>query len=176
MLVGRAGRRGTKGTLRRATQLEHPNRARQSPLSPPLTCPAVRLCRRSSGGGCTGQFLPGAESGHNRAYQARLREIRLLRRRATDGATNTMIRENRGTTRPRDQLRFRRCACGSRWLPLRGALPRSLGASVRGNLPFGHYCLYALHELRVTIHASRFEEVLNLDIQLMYGGVQGREP
>ena len=69
------------------------------------------------GAACTHRVVLGDPSARSLAYLARSRGIRLLRAHATDGATNTMIRENRDTAPPGALLRSRRGAYGCRSSP-----------------------------------------------------------
>src|SRR5260370_44516 len=70
--------------------------------------------RQQYGAACTDRVVLGDRSARSLAYLVRPHGIQLLRAHATDGATNTMIRENRDTAPPRALLRSRRCPYGSR--------------------------------------------------------------
>src|SRR5713226_8680233 len=110
MLVGRTGCRGLNGTLKPITPRKRAGRPR----------------RQHDGAACTDRVVLGDPSARSLAYLARSHGIQLLRAHATDGATNTMIRENRDTAPPGALLRSRRCAYGCRSFPPCDVLFRSL--------------------------------------------------
>ena len=78
------------------------------------------------GSGSIDRVVLGGPSARSLAYLARSLGIQLLRAHATDGATNTMIRETRDTAPPGALLRSRRCAYGCRSFPPCDVLFRSL--------------------------------------------------
>src|SRR5712692_6308172 len=85
---------------RRTTRRGRPNRVRRSPLSLRLKHRAGRPRRQQDGAACSDPVVPGDQSARSLAYPARSHGVQLLREHATDGATNTMIRENRDTAPP----------------------------------------------------------------------------
>src|SRR5205085_12418742 len=89
---------------------------------------AGRPRRQQNGAPCTDRVVLGDPSARSLAYLARSHGIQLLRAHATDGATNTMIRETRDTAPPGARLRSRRCAYGCRLFPPCDVLFRSLTA------------------------------------------------
>src|SRR5215469_8689757 len=137
--------------------------------------PADLSCHRPNGGACSGRFARDNQCAHSHAYRAQPRGILLLRAHAIDGATNTKTPETRDTAPPTDLLRFQPCACGSRSSPRRDALTHSLPHSPRRRLRLGHYFFNPPNKLRVAKHASRFEEVLNLEEQLVDCAILSRE-
>src|SRR5580700_2346329 len=134
---------------RRTTRRGRPNRVRRSPRSLCLKHRAGRPRRQRDEAACTGPLVLGDPSARSLAYLARSLGIQLLRAHATDGATNTMIRETRDTAPPGALLRSRRCAYGCRSCPPCDVLFRSLYFLYGCRLPANGLVFPKTHSLTV---------------------------